>query len=58
MPLVIGHVLEDVGDVVAELASGERLNGDARLSWSCFESLKSKLRITYCGKNGCMHSPW
>ena len=35
MPLVIGHVLEDVGDVVAELASGERVDGDVCLFWSC-----------------------
>ena len=35
MPLVSGHVLEDVGDVVAELASGERVDGDVCLFWSC-----------------------
>ena len=33
LPLAIGHILDqDVGDVVAELASGERVDGDASFS--------------------------
>ena len=33
---VVGHILdEDVGASVAELASGERVDGDAFPSWSC-----------------------
>ena len=36
LPLAIGDILdEDVGDVFAELASGERVDGNACLSWSC-----------------------
>ena len=36
LPLAIGHMLdEDVGDVVAELASDERVDGGACLSWFC-----------------------
>ena len=39
LSLVIGDILdEDVGDVVAELASDERLDSDACLSWSCFST--------------------
>ena len=41
---------EGVGDVVPELASGERVDGDAFLSWSCCESLKSRWRITCRGR--------
>ena len=40
--MTIGHILdEDVGDVVAELASGERVDVGACLSWSCCESWKA-----------------
>ena len=40
------HMLdEDVGDGVAELASGERVRDDAFLSWSGCESLKNNSRI-------------
>ena len=36
MPLAVGDLLdEDVGDRVAELASGVRVDRDACLPWSC-----------------------
>ena len=45
---VVGHILdEDVGASVAELASGERVDGDAFPSWSCGDSLKSRWWMIY-----------
>ena len=45
LPLAIGHMLdEDVGDVVAELASDERVDGGACLSWFCCKTGSSLIR--------------
>ena len=43
---------EDVGDSVTKMASGERVDDDAFLSWSCCESLKSKWWRMCCGRVG------
>ena len=37
IPLAVGHIFdEDIGDRVDVLASGERVDGDDCLSWSCY----------------------
>ena len=41
---------EDFGRGVAKLASGERLDGDAFLSWSCCDIAKSRERIICRGR--------
>ena len=47
----VGHMLdEDVGDGVAELASGERADGDSFLSWSCCDRFKSRPQIVCLGR--------
>ena len=52
----VGHMLEDVGDGVPELASGERVDNDYFfLSWSCCESLKNTWRII-CRRRKCLHA--
>lgn len=44
----VGHLRdEDFGDGVAELASVERVDDDAFLSWFCFESLWKKLLVIF-----------